>query len=579
MALALAEQTGQRGTTPSQSACKVGMIMDGCGSGEAPERPERRAADMPWAGWGTPAPLPERARELLAELLGRDLTAEPPVPESDVRLPPGRLSPAALAAFTAAAGPGQVHTGRAARLLRAGGKSTTDLLRQRAGDATTAPDAVLTPGSHDDVLAVLAAASEHRVAVIPFGGGTSVTGGVEPLPGGFGAAVSMDLRRLDRLTGLDTTSLTATLQAGLRGPEAEELLARHGLTLGHLPQSFEHATIGGFAATRSAGQASAGYGRFDDMVLALTAATPRGTIRAGGRAPASAAGPDLRQLLLGSEGVFGVITEVTVRVRPTPETVLDEAWSFGDLGQGLAALRVLSQSGLAGPVTVRLNDETETAILGLTGGPRITGCLAITSYEGTAAALAAEQAAAAEVLRGHGGTPLGAAPVTAWRDSRFAAPRTRDTLLGCGVLAETLETATSWSNLPALHAAVSAALTGSLACAGTPPVLSCHVSHIYPSGASLYYTVIAAQAADPAGQWAAAKTAAGDAITAHGGTITHHHAVGTEHLRWMRDEIGGLGVDVLRAVKAALDPVGVLNPGKLIPAALPPAGRADQEDR
>lgn len=534
-------------------------------AGNAPEQPAQRAPDMPWAGWGTPAPLPERARGLLTELLGGGLRRTPAVPEHDVPLPPSRLSPAALAAFAAAAGPGQVHTGRAARLLRAGGKSTTDLLRQRAGDATGAPDAVLTPGSHDEVLAVLAAASEHRVAVIPFGGGTSVTGGVESLPGLFGAAVALDLRRLDRLTGLDTTSLTATMQAGLRGPEAEELLARHGLTLGHLPQSFEHATIGGFAATRSAGQASAGYGRFDDMVLAVTAATPRGTIRAGGRAPASAAGPDLRQLLLGSEGVFGVITEVTARVRPTPETVLDEAWSFASLAEGLEGLRVLSQSGPGGPVTVRLNDETETAILGVTEGPQITGCLAITSYEGTAAAVAADRAAAAEVLRGHGGTPLGPEPVTAWRASRFAAPRTRDTLLGTGVLAETLETATSWSNLPALHAAVSAALTGSLAGAGTPPLLSCHVSHVYPTGASLYYTVIAAQAADPAGQWAAAKTAAGDAIIAHGGTITHHHAVGTEHLRWMRDEIGGLGVDVLRAVKAALDPVGVLNPGKLIP--------------
>jgi alkyldihydroxyacetonephosphate synthase len=179
--------------------------------------------------------------------------------------------------------------------------------------------------------------------------------------------------------------------------------------------------------------------------------------------------------------------------------------------------------------------------------------------------VAADRAAAAEVLRGHGGTSLGAEPVVAWRDGRFAAARTRDALLGVGMLAETLETATSWSNLPALHAAVSAALTGSLAGAGTPPVLSCHVSHVYPSGASLYYTVVAAQAADPAGQWAAAKAAAGDAIIAHGGTITHHHAVGTEHLRWMRGEIGDLGVDVLRAVKTALDPVGVLNPGKLIP--------------
>jgi alkyldihydroxyacetonephosphate synthase len=530
-----------------------------------PERPARRSPGMPWAGWDQPQPLPPRTHALLAEFFGAGLRPAPPIAESDVVLPPSRLPDAARLALAEAAGAGQVREDRKTRLHRSGGKSTTDLLRRRAGDAAAAPDAVVTPGSHEEVIAVLAAATEHRVAVVPFGGGTSVTGGVEPVRGGFGAVIALDLSRLDRLTRLDTESLTATLQAGLRGPQAEELLGRHGLTLGHLPQSFEHATIGGFAATRSAGQASAGYGRFDDMVLALRAATPRGTIEAGGLAPASAAGPDLRQLLLGSEGTLGVITDVTVRVRRVPETVRDEAWSFADFGSGLAALRVLSQADGPAPSVVRLNDQTETAILGMTGGPQIAGCLAVTSYEGTAAAVEAGQRAAAAVLAGHGGTPLGPGPVAAWREGRFAAPRLRDALLDAGVLAETLETATSWANLAGLHAAVSAALTGSLTAAGTPPVVTCHVSHVYPSGASLYYTVVAAEAEDPIGQWAAAKTAAGDAIMSNGGTITHHHAVGTEHLPWMRAEVGDLGVAVLRAVKDVLDPAGVLNPGKLIP--------------
>ncbi len=533
--------------------------------GATPERPARRSPGMPWASWGQPQPLPERTRALLAEFLGADLRPSPRAAEDEAIVPPSRLPAAARQALAAAAGADQVHEDRAARLRRAGGKSTTDLLRRRAGDAAGAPDAVVTPGSHEQVVAVLAAASAHRVAVVPFGGGTSVTGGVEPVRGVFGAVIALDLRRLDRLTRLDPESLTATLQAGLRGPEAEELLGRHGLTLGHLPQSFEHATIGGFAATRSAGQASAGYGRFDDMVLAITAATPRGTLEAGGLAPASAAGPDLRQLLLGSEGTLGVITEVTVRVRRQPETVLDEAWSFADFGSGVAALRALSQSGESLPSVVRLNDQTETAILGLTGGPEITGCLAVTSYEGTAAAVGPRQRAAARLLAGHGGAPLGPGSVAAWRESRFAAPRRRDALLDAGVLAETLETATSWANLAGLYAAVTAALTGSLTAAGTPPVVMCHVSHVYPSGASLYYTVVAAEAADPIGQWRAAKSAASDAIMSNGGTITHHHAVGTDHLPWMRAEIGDLGAEVLRAVKAVLDPAGVLNPGKLIP--------------
>jgi len=248
----------------------------------------------------------------------------------------------------------------------------------------------------------------------------------------------------------------------------------------------------------------------------------------------------------------------------------DEAWSFAGFADGLAALRELAQSG-GGPAVIRLNDPVETMVLGLTGGPQVEGCLALTSYEGSAARVAAQRDAAAATLRGHGGRPLGPRPVAAWRESRFAAPRTRDALLGAGVLAETLETATSWSALPALHEAVTAALTGTLTAAGTPPVVACHVSHVYPSGASLYYTVVAAGAADPLAQWAAAKTAASDAIASRGATITHHHAVGADHLPWMRAEVGDLGLAVLRAVKATLDPAGVLNPGKLIPPGEPPA--------
>ena len=413
---------------------------------------------------------------------------------------------------------------------------------------------------------MLAAASRHRVAVVPFGGGTSVTGGVEPLRGGLSTVVALDLRRMDRLAAVDPVSLTATLEAGLRGPEAERLLGAHGLTLGHLPQSFEHATIGGFAATRSAGQASAGYGRFDDMIIAVTAATPRGTFTAGGRAPASAAGPDLRQLLLGSEGTFGVITEVTVRVRPRPETVIDEAWAFAGFDSGIAALRVLAQDGRQLTSVVRLSDETETSVLALTGGGQpFPGCLAVTSYEGTAAVAEAQRAAAARTLAASGGTTLGPAPVAAWRAGRFDAPYLRDSLLDAGVLAETLETATTWSNLRRLDAAARSALTGSLTGSGTPPLVMCHLSHTYPAGASLYYTVVCALGSDPGAQWAAAKAAAGDAIALAGGTITHHHAVGTDHRPWMRTEIGDLGLDVLRAVAATLDPGGVLNPGKLIP--------------
>ena len=528
--------------------------------------PQPSEAGMPWGAWGPRRPLPERVRELLGEFLGLAAAPSHPADADEVALALSRLTPAALADLEAAIGAEHVRTDRADRLRHTGGKSTTDLLRRRAGDAAHAPDAIARPGTHDEVLALLAAAERQQVAVVPFGGGTSVTGGVEALDGGLAGVVALDLSRLSRLTGIDTTARTATFEAGVSAPEAERLVTARGLTLGHFPQSFEHATIGGFAATRSAGQNSTGYGRFDDMVVALRAATPRGTL-ALGRAPASAAGPDLRQLLLGSEGAFGVITEVTVTVHDHPEEELDEAWLFGDFAAGVGAVRALAQTAPGSVTMARLSDETETAVSGILSGRPASGCLMVISIEGIRTAVADRHARAAGVLRAHGGQPAGAGPVTDWRASRFDAPYLRDSLLDAGALAETLETATTWGGLIALHEAVCTALTDSLTAADAPPVVMCHVSHLYPAGASLYFTVAAAQAADPVEQWAAAKRAASEAIMASGGTITHHHAVGLDHRDYLTAEIGELGVRVLRAVKDTLDPAGIMNPGKLIPPA------------
>ncbi|MBW1601542.1 FAD-binding oxidoreductase [Streptomyces sp. JJ66] len=523
---------------------------------------------MSWNAWGDPArafALPEPVRALLADVLGAEPAGAPRTPEAELKLPPSALPDAARSALTDAVGAEHVVTEAAVRIRHTGGKSTPDLLRRRAGDVAGAPDAVVLPGTHDEVTAVLAACAGHRVAVVPFGGGTSVVGGVEPLRGGFGAAVALDLRRLDRLVAVDAVDRTATLHAGLRTPEADELLAAHGLTLGHQPQSYEYATIGGYAATRSAGQSSTGYGRFDAMVLSLRVATPRGTLELG-RAPGSAAGPDLRHLLLGSEGTLGVITEVTLRVRPLPETVRDEAWSFPDFAAGTAALRALAQGG-ARPTLVRLSDETETFVnAALSGTQAAAGCLAVVAHEGTAEQADAVRELSARTLRAAGGTELGSGPVAQWRHSRYSGPYLRDALLDAGVLAETLETATTWSALPALRQAVTDALTGALSTpAGRPPVVLCHISHVYPEGASLYFTVAAVAGPDPLARWRAAKQAAGDAIAACGGTISHHHAVGADHRPWMEAEVGPLGVDILRAVKGVLDPSGILNPGKLIP--------------
>ncbi|MFJ3639952.1 FAD-binding oxidoreductase [Streptomyces sp. NPDC090108] len=528
--------------------------------------------DMLWNGWGDPAkaaPLPGEVTGLLRDMLG----VKPPrvsgaAELEDVSVPGTTAEPAALRALAEAAG-GEEHvrTDAESRIRHTRGKSTPDLLRMRAGDVTDIPQAVVLPGSHDEVLAVLRACAAHRLAVVPFGGGTSVVGGLAPRRRDF---VALDLRRMNALLELDPVSRTAVLQPGLRAPEAEALLAAEGFTLGHFPQSFEWATIGGFAAARSSGQASAGYGRFDDMVLGLTLATPRGTVETG-RAPRSAAGPDLRQLILGSEGAFGVITSVTVRIRPLPERCHYEGWRFPSFEEGTAALRRLAQDGPR-PTVLRLSDETETFIglaqpdeigAGPSGGD--AGCLAITGYEGTAEDVAHRRERAAAVLEACGGTPAGTGPGERWAHGRYSAPYLRDALLDTGAFAETLETAAFWSRLPGLYAAVRGALTDTLTRAGTPPLVMCHISHVYENGASLYFTVVSAQGDDPVAHWEPAKHAANEAVLAAGGTISHHHGVGTDHRDWYVREAGPLAVDALRAVKHGLDPEGLLNPGILLP--------------
>ena len=526
---------------------------------------------MKWNAWGDPAaakPLSDGIRSLLKQAVGVEQSGEAELEPDEVQLRPSALSQPDQDALTEIVGAAYCRTADRDRLLHAGGKSTLDLLRRKHIGVQDAPDAVLLPGDDDAVAAILRYCSEHRIAVIPFGGGTNVVGALDPTRGQFGAVVSLDLRRFDQLISLDEVSGQAVFGAGVTGPDAERLLGEHGFSLGHFPQSFEYATIGGFAATRSSGQDSAGYGRFNDMVRGLRVVTPVGTMDLG-RAPESAAGPDLRQLMIGSEGTFGVITRVRLRVHRAPEAVRYEAWSFPDFETGAAALRAVTQNA-SGPTVIRLSDEAETGVnLATTeaiGGTQVTGgCLAITVFEGTEEHIESRHAETSALLAARGGTSLSEGPARAWEQGRFGAPYLRDSLLSAGALCETLETATDWSNVPALKAAVTQALTDALAKTGTPALVMCHISHVYPTGASLYFTVVAGQRGNPIEQWQTAKKAASDAIMATGGTITHHHAVGADHRPWMRDEIGELGVQVLRAVKATLDPAGILNPGKLIP--------------
>jgi alkyldihydroxyacetonephosphate synthase len=501
-------------------------------------------------GWGEPGAgpsLPPHAVALLRSELGvsGEVVSRP---VTSVSLPAPGLDAAVRDRLAAVAA---VRDDDEIRVLRTRGKSYLDLLASRAGSFASAPAAVVAPADAAGVAALLRVCAQEGVAVVPFGGGTSVVGGLEL----DAPHVSLDLGAMDRLVSVDPQSLVAVFEPGARLPEADAALRAHGLALGHVPQSYEWATVGGCAATRSAGQSSTGHGRFDAQVLAVECVTPAGSL-ATLDAPGTAAGPSLRQLVLGSEGVLGVLTRVAVRVRRARATAYD-AWTVGSFFQGAELLRALAQEGIA-PDIARLSDEEETRLgvaLAGTGavGRRLLGgrCLLVCGWEG-----AAGRAAAARALLRGGARPLGGSPGRSWERSRFAGPHLRDDLMDRGVLVETLETATTWSNLERLYAAVRGVFDGLH--------VGCHVSHVYETGASLYFTLLGAQSDDPVGQWRAIKDRASRAIVDAGGTITHHHAIGREHAPFLGDEVGSLGLELLRAVKERCDPAGIMNPGALL---------------
>jgi alkyldihydroxyacetonephosphate synthase len=538
------------------------------------------ATPMKWWGWGDPGKTIELGPEALAALRSELGEAEPAPPATleQVTLPAPEALPGSIAD---AVGRPAVLCDPEDRVRRSAGRSYPDLIRLRSGSLDRAPDAVVVPSSPAEVARVLEICAAEGIAVVPFGGGTSVVGGLDPSREGFDRVISLDLGRLGGVA-VDRRSLTATMGPGLRGPEAERALSVEGVTLGHFPQSFEYATIGGFAATRSAGQASSGYGRFDELVTSIALTTPGGELRTL-ETPHSAAGPALREMVVGSEGTLGVITEVTARVRPAPAYRRYEAWMAADFASGAEIVRSLAQSD-ALPDLVRVSDQSETRLsmtLSGAGGAmralasaylrlrgRADGSVIICGWEGDREAVGRRRGLAGRRLRAGGAAALGAAPGRAWERGRYDGPYLRDELLDLGYLVETLETAHTWSRLDELYERVQRAINEALDDQGTPGLVMCHLSHAYPDGASLYYTFLArSRSGAELEQWRAVKAAACEAIGAVGGTITHHHGVGRDHLPYMRREIGELGVDALRALKQRLDPAGIMNPGKLVPEA------------
>lgn len=537
---------------------------------------------MRWWGWGedgNDGPVKPGARAMLTEACGwPDGVDNPPVELDAVQLPTSTLPDAAREKLAAVVAADHIREDRATRVSHAAGRSYPDLLRLRGGDLPYAPDAVLYPASSQDVDRLLAICHEERIAVVPFGGGTSVVGGVDAFRGGFESCVCISLARLDRIVSIDEESLTATVEAGVFGPDLENDLQEKGFTLGHFPQSFEFSTVGGWVATRSAGQQSTGYGRIDENVFGLRCSTPTGVVELR-TTPATAAGPNPRQVFVGSEGTLGIITEATLRIKRQPEATVPDAWFFPDFASGAAAIRRLEQEGLR-PDIARLSDVNETAFglaqlgselqrKGLLTYLRVRGiktpCLMVLRYDGKASDAKARKSAGRAIAKELGGVSIGGAPETMWEKHRFSTPYLRDQLLTHGVLVDTMETSAPWSEVQDLHDSIRRDMEAALLERGTPGFVLCHISHLYTAGCSLYYTVFARQEAGAEmDQWRALKTAAGDAMMAGGGTITHHHGCGADHAPWLPKETGELWPRMLRAAKAEVDPAGIMNPGKLM---------------
>jgi alkyldihydroxyacetonephosphate synthase len=516
----------------------------------------------------------------------------PPVVLEDISLPASRLDDPMLASLRKLLGEECVRTDRRSRVEHAYGKSYRDLVRIRAGHIPNPPDAVAYPRAEDEITALLAWAAEHDVAVIPFGGGSSVLGGIEP-PGDARPTLTLDMAKLDRVVSVDPVSRTAHIQAGASGPEIEAQLSAHGMTMGHFPQSFEFSTLGGWIATRAAGQNSIGYGKIEDMTQALRVVTPAGVIETKD-VPASAAGPSIREMIVGSEGIYGVITEATMRIHPQPEIQDYRGILFHTFEDGINAFRELMQNKDVQPSIVRLSDASETAAyaalahehhglrrlfdLLAEGYLRVhrhdlagSSTLMVLGFDGDREQLQWQWELALEICRDYGALLVGRSIGRSWKRDRFAQPYLRDTLLDRRILVDTLETATNWSNLTRLYTSMVEALKGAITNnGGGPGYVMTHVSHAYEQGASLYSTFLGRQIPTPdplakQAQWEGIKAVTTEAIVAAGGTLSHHHGVGRDHASWLGEEIGQTGIQALEALKRSLDPAETLNPGILLP--------------
>ena len=519
-----------------------------------------------WWGWGweDEALTPEQAGNLAAAVAGRlgldDVQAAPPPSLDDITLPVPRLAPpdslAGLCSSTPYDRAGHTY-----------GKAFRDIVRGFHGELRNPPDVVAFPRSEADVVALLDWCASAGAAAVPYGGGSSVVGGIECAVGdGYAGAVSIDLTGLDRVLEVDTVSRAARIQGGALGPVLEEQLRPHGYTLRHFPQSFEFSTLGGWLATRSGGHYATVYTHIDDLVEAMRVVTPAGVLESR-RLPGSGAGPSPDRLVLGSEGVLGVITEAWMRVQSRPSFKASAGVHFASYDDGVAAVRAVSQSALF-PTNCRLLDAGEA----LLAGTAVEGALLVLGFESADHPVDAWISRAVELCLDHGGTaPDGIrqssrdGAVGAWRNAFVRAPYTRDALVAMGMVVETFETACTWSAFPELHAGVTDAVEKALASICGGGWVTCRFTHVYPDGPAPYFSVVApSRHGSQIAMWDDIKAAAGEALLAFGGTITHHHAVGRDHRPWYDRQRPDLFAGALKAAKQTLDPDGILNPGVLL---------------
>jgi len=556
---------------------------------------------MKWWGWGhegisfTHADKPDLRPFILRHLdIDIDRVQRAPVRFEDLDVPEPMLPDGVRAALEGAVGPRQVSTDALDRVVHARGKSLRDLIRHRRGDLGRIPDVVVRVQTEDEIEAVLQAAIDADAIVIPFGGGTNISGSLEPPAGETRTIVSVDLARMERVLEIDEAARLARVQAGVLGPRLEEQLNARGWTLGHFPDSFTHSTLGGWIATRSSGMQSDKYGDVADLTRGVRVVTPAGVLVAR-PVPSASTGPSVREMVLGSEGRLGIISEATVHVHRVPEERTILGYLFPDWDAALTAMRDIAASE-ATPSVTRVSDANETQFsfatrktptavdraksralrlyLDRRGFDAAAMCLSFIGYEGSARHVAAQRRLVGKIVGRHGGLSIGSGPGVLYDQKKFDTPYIRDYLLDRGALGDVSETAAPWSALPGLYAAVRTATGAAFADLGVRGYLMCHLSHSYHAGACLYFTF----AFKPSGrrdgleEYDTVKFAVQQAFVDAGATLSHHHAVGTEHAHWLEQDISAPGVAMLRALFDGMDPGANLNPGKIVGA--PVAERA-----